>query len=69
MENQKEYKKYQLSNESSWEIETERLDLREFFAEGSDAPFEGHTHEYYQIIWFRRGEGVHFVDFKEYEVR
>lgn len=69
MENQKEYKKYQLNNESSWEIETELLDLREFFAEGSDAPFEGHTHEYYQIIWFRRGEGVHFVDFKEYEVR
>lgn len=27
-----------------------------------------HIHSYYQIIWFKRGLGCHFVDFKEYEV-
>ena len=24
---------------------------------------EAHTHEFYQIIWFRRGHGTHHVDF------
>jgi AraC family transcriptional regulator, transcriptional activator of pobA len=27
-----------------------------------------HIHSYYQIIWFRHGEGTHVVDFKEYNV-
>lgn len=27
-----------------------------------------HIHSYYQIIWFKKGKGKHFVDFKEYEV-
>ncbi|MBO6013520.1 MAG: helix-turn-helix domain-containing protein [Bacteroidales bacterium] len=28
-----------------------------------------HTHSFYTIIWFQKGEGKHFVDFDEYEVR
>src|SRR5690606_4552550 len=27
-----------------------------------------HIHSFYQIIWFRQGQGKHFVDFKEYNV-
>lgn len=27
-----------------------------------------HIHSFYQIIWFRKGKGKHFVDFKEYDV-
>lgn len=27
-----------------------------------------HIHSYYQVIWFKKGTGSHFVDFKEYEV-
>ncbi len=28
-----------------------------------------HTHSFYTIIWFQKGEGKHYVDFDEYEVR
>lgn len=27
-----------------------------------------HIHSFYQIIWFKRGNGKHFVDFKSYDV-
>jgi len=27
-----------------------------------------HIHSFYQIIWFKRGKGKHFVDFKTYDV-
>jgi len=27
-----------------------------------------HVHTFYEIIWFREGEGTHFVDFQEYPV-
>lgn len=27
-----------------------------------------HTHSFYQVIWFKRGKGVHSVDFKTYDV-
>lgn len=27
-----------------------------------------HIHSFYQIIWFKRGTGKHFVDFKAYDV-
>ncbi len=27
-----------------------------------------HIHSFYQIIWFKRGSGKHFVDFKAYDV-
>ena len=27
-----------------------------------------HIHSFYQIIWFKQGNGKHFVDFKEYNV-
>lgn len=28
-----------------------------------------HVHAFYEILWFQRGEGVHTVDFTDYEVR
>jgi len=36
-------------------------------AHGENAS-KAHIHSYYQIIWFRKGRGSHFVDFKEYQV-
>lgn len=39
--------------------------LREHVAHASIA----HIHSYYQIIWFKDGQGKHFVDFKEYDVQ
>ncbi len=28
-----------------------------------------HVHAFYEILWFQRGEGVHTVDFTDYEVK
>ncbi len=28
-----------------------------------------HTHSFYTVIWFQSGEGVHFADFEEFEVK
>lgn len=28
-----------------------------------------HVHAFYEILWFQRGEGLHTVDFTDYEVR
>ena len=28
-----------------------------------------HVHAFYEIIWFQKGEGIHTVDFTDYEVR
>lgn len=28
-----------------------------------------HIHSYYQIIWFRSGQGQHFVDFRSFEIK
>lgn len=30
---------------------------------------QSHVHNFYEIIWFTEGEGVHTVDFREYPVR
>lgn len=40
-----------------------------FFNEHGEHPFLPHIHNFYQIVWFRKGIGKHFVDFNEYPVK
>ena len=42
--------------------------MQDFFKDCLVEPFIGHTHSYYQIIWFKKGHGVHYVDFNEYPI-
>lgn len=44
------------------------LEMPSFFQENGEKPFLPHIHGFYQIIWFKKGEGIHYVDFKEYPV-
>lgn len=44
------------------------LEMPSFFQESGEKPFLPHIHGFYQIIWFKKGKGVHYVDFKEYPV-
>lgn len=44
------------------------LEMSSFFQENGEKPFLPHIHGFYQIIWFKKGEGIHYVDFKEYPV-
>ena len=53
---------------SPFDIPLEYLDLHTFFAECEEGAFKPHIHGFYQIIWFKKGNGVHFVDFKEYPI-
>lgn len=50
------------------QMQFEMTELSRLFAENGSHPYEAHIHSFYQIIWFRKGTGVHYVDFKEYPV-
>ncbi|MCA4810358.1 helix-turn-helix domain-containing protein [Empedobacter stercoris] len=43
-------------------------DLGPYLEEYGERASKPHIHSFYQIIWFKKGKGKHFVDFKEYEV-
>lgn len=42
--------------------------MPQFFDENGEHPFRPHIHSFYQIVWFIRGIGKHYVDFREYPV-
>ncbi|MCF3108358.1 AraC family transcriptional regulator [Niabella sp. CC-SYL272] len=43
-------------------------DLGNYLKEHRSDTTQPHIHSFYQLIWFRRGTGTHFVDFKAYRV-
>jgi AraC family transcriptional activator of pobA len=43
-------------------------DLNAYLNKNKSNTTRPHIHSYYQIIWFKSGEGKHFVDFREYGV-
>ncbi len=43
-------------------------DLNSYVKKNQHDTTRPHIHSYYQIIWFKQGNGKHFVDFKEYTV-
>lgn len=42
--------------------------ISQFFNQSGDHPFHPHIHNFYQIVWFVKGAGKHYVDFHEYLV-
>ena len=47
----------------------EILHMPEFFVAGSALETKrAHVHNFYEIIWFQQGEGLHTVDFTDYPV-
>lgn len=49
-------------------LELELHFMPHFFHENLCGSMPPHVHEFYQIIWFRRGKGTHRVDFVDYPV-
>ncbi len=49
-------------------LELELHFMPKFFHENGCGSMPPHIHEFYQIIWFRRGKGTHRVDFVDYPV-
>ncbi len=42
--------------------------MPQFFDANRDHPFHPHIHNFYQIVWFIKGVGRHYVDFHEYPI-
>ena len=62
------FTKYDLEKSSPNEVQFEIMEMPSFFHTNGDAPKHAHIHTFYQIIWFQRGTGIHYVDFKEYPI-
>lgn len=60
------FPQYDISKKEKVRMELEIMS--KFFSENGDHPCRPHIHSFYQIIWFRRGHGIHYVDFKPYPV-
>ncbi|GEQ86031.1 4-hydroxyphenylacetate catabolism regulatory protein HpaA [Patiriisocius marinistellae] len=43
-------------------------DLKEYITKHKGFTTKPHIHSYYQVLWFKKGKGKHFVDFKAYNV-
>lgn len=60
-------KTYRIEENAHSGLELELQFMPRFFI-GNPGAMEVHAHGFYQIIWFRRGHGVHHVDFVDYPV-
>lgn len=63
----KDVKTYQMAENAHSGLELELHFMPRFFVDNPGA-MTPHVHRFYQIIWFRRGHGVHRVDFVDYPV-
>lgn len=59
---------YKIKENSNSGLELELHFMPQFFHENGCGSMPPHTHEFYQIIWFRRVYGSHRVDFVDYPV-
>ncbi|MBR4266459.1 MAG: helix-turn-helix domain-containing protein [Bacteroidales bacterium] len=68
MEKQQTYTRYHLHDSNSQETDFALLYMPDFLGQHCGNPHHAHIHSFYQIIWFKKGHGKHYVDFKEYPV-
>lgn len=59
---------YEIKESEHDSIEFEMMEMPDFCNRRYNNPFVAHLHGFYQILYFRNGEGCHFVDFKRYPV-
>ena len=65
---EKEVKTYSIEERVPSGMELELQFMPRFFSDNGTGPMVPHSHDFYQIIWFRKGHGVHHVDFNVYPV-
>ncbi len=63
-----EVSSYKIEENAHSGLELEIHYMPDFFNESGCGSMPPHIHEFYQIIWFRRGQGTHHVDFVDYPV-
>lgn len=68
MKQKEEVSTYKIEENQHSGLELELHFMPQFFGENGCGSMPPHIHEFYQIIWFRRGRGTHRVDFVDYPV-
>ena len=63
-----EIKTYAIGKSVTSGLELELQYMPSFFSNRGKNPMQPHAHKFYQIIWFKRGHGMHYVDFTAYPV-
>jgi AraC family transcriptional regulator, transcriptional activator of pobA len=58
---------YHLHKDQPEKLQFEIYSLNEYLTKNKGHTEKPHIHSFYQIIWFTKGQGRHFVDFKEFE--
>ena len=66
--NKEDIKTYAISKNTASGLELELQYMPDFFNTNGKGPMLPHVHKFYQIIWFKRGHGTHYVDFTAYPV-
>lgn len=61
-------KTYSIAENNHSDLELELQFMPRFFAD-NPCCIDPHVHEFYQILWFRRGNGVHHGDFVDHPIR
>ncbi|TQM21077.1 helix-turn-helix domain-containing protein [Chryseobacterium aquifrigidense] len=61
-------KEYHLNAHQPTKPQFAMYDLQNYLQKHGENASKAHIHSYYQIIWFKKGNGRHFVDFKQYDV-
>lgn len=65
----KEIEEYHLHKNQPEKRQFEIFSLKEYIERNFEHSSKPHLHSFFQIIWFARGDGIHFVDYKKYEVK
>lgn len=60
--------KYHLHKDEPNKPQFEIFPLKDFLLRKACNTQKPHVHTFYQIIWFKKGTGKHYVDFNEYEI-
>ncbi len=67
-EKDSEIKAYHLNRYQTSKPQLAIYDLNEYVKANKCRMSKPHIHSFYQILWFKKGKGIHSVDLKEYKV-
>ena len=59
---------YHLHKEHPEKLQFEMYSLNDYFKKNKEQASKPHSHSYYQILWFFKGGGKHFIDFNSYAI-
>lgn len=59
---------YHLHKDKPQKRQFEVFSLNEYLKKNAPNTIRPHIHSFYQVLWFFKGTGYHYVDFKQYEV-